>query len=122
MRGPKLNVITECYANKCFFEVYLKDKLSSKYQVESRHTPKLGRDEIVKRLKRIKERIGQVKGQNEILLAIIDFEKGENRKFIDENFEFIKSIENVVKLARFKHAEEVCALIFDPNIEEAIVC
>jgi len=55
------------------------------------------------------------------ILAIIDYEEGQARKYIDENFQLERVVEGIY-VGVFRRSQNVFALVFDPRIEEAFIC
>jgi len=54
-------------------------------------------------------------------VGIIDYERGVARSFIDKQFD-LKDVERKIFLGVAKGRRNVLAVIFDPDIEEALIC
>ncbi|MDK6028887.1 hypothetical protein QPL79_05880 [Ignisphaera sp. 4213-co] len=105
-------LMAECYANNCIANM-LKDTLVSKFNLSIRvsHKRKYGRDRIVNEVHNmVEKRIAQ------IIIAVIDYEIGISRKYIDENFS-LSRIREGLWIGASKRARNVITIIFDPNIE-----
>jgi hypothetical protein len=117
LKKIKLRVLTECYANKCLAEELKKFLVDIANISSIRHSPKMGREKLLKIASRISENIEE----NELLLIIIDYERGLARKYIDTNFKIYSSLYNdavhIAASVGFKKFK-VIAIIFDPDIEE----
>ena len=114
-----LIILPECYANECVARM-LKMKLRDfSINVEVSHNYKHGRDRIVQDLDKLASKVG-----NAItLLALIDYEKGIARFYIDKNFELHRlEGHNGILLGRYHRKRNVLAIVLDPNIEEALLC
>ena len=112
-----MRVIAECYANQCF-ALELKHyvlNLRRNFKVYIGHNYRFGRDRI---LKLIEKNADQV---NDLIIAIIDYEKGISRKYIDSRFK-LSEIKDSILFGKHKHKNNIVAIIFDPNIEEAVLC
>jgi len=111
-----LLLIAECYANKCFaqeLEKFLKKE--GPIHVRVKHNQTMGRDRILRDIIRITERI------TDIVVAVIDYEEGIARVYIEKQFE-TSSINGNVLLGISKRKDNLLAIIFDPNIEEGLLC
>jgi hypothetical protein len=82
------------------------------------HTPKMGRDRVLKKAAR---ELGRVDERDEAILIVVDYERGPYRKYIDENFEKRGIYENKVHIGVFKKDMRLVGIIFDPDIE-AFLC
>lgn len=115
---PKIvKLIAECYANKC-----IADKLSeilkkhTNYIIDTPlHNYKLGRDRIIKD-------ILKKQSTKHLVIAIIDYERGVSRVYIDKNFKKLGEVEGPIIISVSKQRPNVAAIIFDPDIEEAFLC
>ena len=111
-----MEFLAECYAN-----TYVAKKLSQmlnkklKQPSKVRHSYKQGRDRIIKEIISISKR------KDRLTIAVIDYEKGISRKFIDVNFELSKIDERIL-IGISKHGKNAIAIVFDPDIEEAFIC
>jgi len=109
-------VLAECYANKCFAE-----RLSGVLEgaigvrVEVKHKSLSGRDRVVKELSKL------ASSQPGYIIGVIDYEVGVSREFIYRSFS-LEGVEGGVLVGQFKSKPNVLAVIFDPNIEEALLC
>ena len=84
--------IAECYANTCFTRE-LKRLLSKEgIHIEVRHKHIMGRDRILRDLIRIAKRT------SDLIVAIIDYEEGIARAYVDKQFK----ISNPAFLARLQ--------------------
>ena len=81
--------------------------------VDCFHSRTQGRDRILKRI--FKEA-----NSFAIVIAIIDYESGDARRFIDEQFD-LRKVEEGVFIGKAKRKENVFAVVFDPNIEEGLL-
>ncbi len=112
-----MKLIAECYANRCFaleLRNYIQNIMKNS-KIYIGHNYRLGRDKI---LKLIKKYAAQT---DDLLIAIIDYEKGVSRKYIDFQFKISKIGESIL-FGEHKHKRNIIAIIFDPNIEEALLC
>ena len=111
-----LIMIAECYANNCVGKA-LKRILVKRASQHIRifHNRKMGRDRILKDLLRIAEQ------KNDIIIAIIDYEKGIARIYVEKQFKMSQISESIL-LGISKQKSNLIAVIFDPNIEEAFLC
>jgi len=109
----ELTVVPECYANACFAQ-RLVDILRAAHGINPRvsHRRVSGRDRILNMLKRL---------QQDKVLAVIDYEEGQARKYIDENFQLERIVEGIY-VGVFRRSQNVVAVVFDPKIEEAFIC
>jgi len=109
----ELTVVPECYANACFAQ-RLVDILRAAHGVNPRviHRRVSGRDRILNVLKQLRQ---------SSILAIIDYEEGQARKYIDENFQLKRVVEGIY-VGVFRRSQSVVAVVFDPRIEEAFIC
>ena len=122
----KLIIVAECYANKCVAQSFrtvlnnmLREKLGeAPIATKVRHNYKYGRDRIVKELAKLANRNTDAK-----ILAIIDYETGISRVFIDNNFDLygLKGY-NSILVGRYRRSQNILAIVFDPNIEKALIC
>ena len=112
--------IAECYANYGFTEKLLTE-LNKRYRIKSKNIHKLiySRDRILKEIDKI---IKSRKFENTKIIAVIDFERGISRKFIEENFNLIQISGLSIYIGVGKKWNNVYAVIFDPRIEEAFIC
>jgi len=115
-RNNAIPILAECYANKCFAERLsgvLEEAIGVK--VEVKHKSSSGRDRVVKELSNL------ASSQPGYIIGVIDYEVGESRKFIDKNFS-LEGVEEGILVGQIKSKSNVLAVIFDPNIEEALLC
>ncbi len=110
-----IDLVSECYANKC-----VANKLSEilrrrkGYIVRVVHSYVHGRDRIVSKiLKRV--------SMEQQLIAIIDYERGVSRAYIDKHFE-LKEIESRILIGTSKRKSNVMVIVFGPDIEDALLC
>lgn len=87
----RILIYPECYTNECLGEKlrellyeYLRNR-GVRPVIELRHSYLIGRDRIIKELVSLSSGIGKL--QADLILAIIDYEKGPARHYIDKNFE-----------------------------------
>ena len=112
-------VFAECYANK-FFAEEVKEKLEEagfSYRLKTVHKLVYGRDRILCKARRVLE-----ERKNTLMLLFIDYEEGPLRRYVED---FFPNRENVagfssVYVGRSRFAENLVAVIFDPNIESAL--
>ncbi|MCD6300642.1 MAG: hypothetical protein J7L82_01060 [Staphylothermus sp.] len=112
-----LKVIAECYANKCL-AIELKHYIQNLMGIEEAktvHSFKHGRDRILKNIEKYTQQT------SEVIIAVIDYEQGVSRKFIEKQFE-LSEITSSIYLGIHKQKANIIAIIFDPNIEEAVLC
>jgi len=109
-------LIAECYANACF-ALELKKMLNEEgiQYIRVKHKQTMGRDRILKDLLRIAERM------NTLVVAIIDYEEGVARAYIEKQFK-ISNVTGSVLLGISKHKDNLLAIVFDPNIEDGLLC
>jgi len=77
------------------------------------HRYNYGRDRIVKMLLRST-------GPHHVV-GIIDYESGVSRSYIDKHFD-LEEVGTGVSLGTARGRQNIPAVIFDPNIEEALLC
>ena len=109
-------VVAECYANACIAREITR---SLNIGVKLRHDVKMSRDKILKKIENLRGELGE----SSYLIAIIDYERGDMRKYIDLNFEFKEKnlFNGTVHIGVYKRDKRVIAVIFDPFIE-AFLC
>lgn len=116
-------LFAECYANECLAQK-LAQNLKDVEEIIIRHKEVYGRDTIIKILKKIlagEFRSPLVEGT--LTMAIIDYERGDARKYIDNFFSQRQIItEGIVLSTTERKRKKIVAVIFDPNIEEAFLC
>jgi len=105
--------LVECYANKCFAEKLKSTIAESGISVKVQHRYNYGRDRIVKMLLSYTE--------PHHVVGIIDYEHGVSRSYIDKHFD-LEEVETRVLLGTARGKQNILAVIFDPNIEEALLC
>jgi len=107
-----LMVLGECYANSCVAEMII-DIL--KLNTRVRHKYVSGRDRILKEITSLYE-----KSRGDVnILALIDYERGVMRSFIDKNFRFEMTLfDNTLHIGVYKRSQKIIAIIFDPFVEE----
>ena len=116
--NPKnIEILAECYANE-FIAGIIASIIRKKYninkrKVKVRHTPKLGRDEIVRRI--LKPR----SSNSTLRLGVIDYEEGVSRTYIDKNFKLLTADHRIFIGLSYKTS--ALAIIFDPRIEESLI-
>jgi len=111
--------VAECYANKCLFEKlldFLEKTLKINVEKPVRHKNVMGRDRVIRAIIDISKTY-----PNHLIIAVIDYEEGSSRSYIDENFE-LEQVGQGIYVGHYKRNNAIKALIFDPNIEEAIIC
>ncbi|MCL7391932.1 MAG: hypothetical protein LZ172_06055 [Thaumarchaeota archaeon] len=116
MKKLNIKIFSESYANKWFSEK-LRETLSSSFKIVIDHTPRYGRDRVIKELQ------NQASNPNlDSIIAVIDYERGQ-RSYVERFFtENIDKFENInIRYAKFK-GKNYIGIIFDPNFEEAILC
>ncbi len=114
MGRVKLRVLAECYANKCFAEI-LEASMEDVVSVDSIvHSAKMGRDRVLKKA----ERTARSLGRGELLLLVIDYERGPARRYVEAKFRVLGDLyEGTLHIARSEDSRAI-AVIFDPDIEE----
>jgi len=119
-----LLLFAECYANECLAQK-LAQNLKDVEEITIRHKEVYGRDTIIKILKKIlagEFKSPLVEGAL-VIIVIIDYEKGDARKYIDNFFSQRQVITEGVVLGTIRRVrKKIVAVIFDPNIEEAFLC
>jgi hypothetical protein len=81
----RLRVLAECYANKCFAEI-LEASIEGVASVDSIvHSAKMGRDKVLKKA----ERAAGGLGRGELLLLVIDYERGPARRYVEVRFKVL---------------------------------
>ncbi len=114
MERVRLRVLAECYANKCFAEI-LKTLIEGVASVDSIvHSAKMGRDRVLRKA----ERTARSLGRGELLLLVIDYERGPARRYVEAKFRVLRDLyEGTLHIARSDDSKAI-AVIFDPDIEE----
>jgi len=115
--GREVVVLAECYANRCIAEEII-EMLREVIGVSKslRHTMKMGRDEVLKRYKKI---LSDPSTSNAYVLAVIDYEQGRTREYIDKNFDLRAPLyNNTVCIGVDKKNPRGVVIVFDPFIEE----
>jgi len=109
----RLRVLAECYANKCFAEI-LEASMEGVASVDSiMHSAKMGRDRVLKKAKQIAKGLGR----EELLLLVIDYERGPARRYVEVKFRVLRDLyEGTLRIARSDDSKAI-AVIFDPDIE-----
>lgn len=109
--------IAECYANACFTQE-LRRLLSKEgiHHIEVRHKHTMGRDRILRDLIRIAKRT------SDLIVAIIDYEEGIARAYVDKQFKISNPVNKNILLGINRQKDNLLAIIFDPNIEESLLC
>jgi len=107
-------LLAECYANECFAEKLGGFMAELGVSVEVKHSPTYGRDRIVHSL------LERHRGSRYVV-GVIDYERGVSRVFIDKQFD-LKEVESGILFGVAKERRNVFAVIFDPDIEEALIC
>ena len=116
-KGAELVLVSECYANKC-----LADELSQTLRRRAGHgvRPKhnyhnyrYGRDRIISEI--LKK---QLTGK---LIAVIDYERGISRHYVDKHFE-LREVVSCIFVGIGKRKPNIIAIVFDPDIENAFLC
>ena len=88
MGRVKLRVLAKCYANKCFAEI-LEASMEGVTSVDSIvHTAKMGRDRVLKKAKQIAKGLGR----EELLLLVIDYERGPARRYVEAKFRVLRDL------------------------------
>jgi len=84
-----------------------------------KHNYKFGRDRIIKDLI---EKYVQTE-RSEVIVAVIDYERGVARKYVEKYFNLQKLEKCECILIGISHSRKnrVLAIVFDPDIEEALV-
>jgi len=111
-----LILIAECYANACFAQELKKllNKEGIQY-VRVKHKQTMGRDRILKDLMGIAERV------SDLVVAVIDYEEGIARAYVEKQFK-TSSVNRNVLLGISKQKDNLLAIVFDPNIEDGLLC
>ena len=114
MERVKLRVLAECYANKCFAEI-LEASIEGVASVDSIvHSAKMGRDKVLKKAERATGGLGR----GELLLLVIDYERGPARRYVEVKFKVLGDLYGgTLRIARSEDSKAI-AVIFDPDIEE----
>ena len=86
------------------------------YHARTIHKYMQGRDRVVKEVMRV---AGEVGG---LVVAVIDYERGASRVFIDKHFDLVERIEATILLGIGRRRRNLIAVIFDPDIEEGFLC
>ncbi len=115
--------IAECYANYGFTKKLI-EELGRKYRdkiekCKNSHKMVYGRERILKEIGKI---INNIRERDAKFVAIIDFERGASRTYIEENFDLIRISELSIYIGVCKKWNNLYAVIFDPCIEEAFIC
>jgi len=108
-------LVAKCYANKCFAEKLCEALKEASVSADVRHRHMFGRDRVVKELFEFE------RAQRAYVVGVVDYEAGASRPFISKWFE-LKELESGVLVGRAKRRARLYAVIFDPNIEEALLC
>ena len=92
-------------------------KLNSSYRLRIVHKLVYGRDRILCKVRRVLE-----EHKNTLMLLFIYYEEGPLRRYVED---FFPNRENIagfssVYVGRSRFAENLIAVIFDPNIESAL--
>jgi len=93
----RLRVLAECYANKRFAEI-LETLIEGVASVDSIvHTAKMGRDKVLKKAERATGGLGR----GELLLLVIDYERGPARRYVEVKFRVLRDLyEGTLHIAR----------------------
>ena len=75
----------------------------------------MGRDRILKEL------FKTTKKEDVLQVILIDYERGVARKYVEAGFE-LRNIHNKILLGTAKKFNNIVAVVFDPDIEEAFLC
>jgi len=112
----KLRVLAECYANKCFAEI-LETSIAGIASVDSIvHSAKMGRDKVLKKA----ERAAGGLGREELLLLVIDYERGPARRYVEVKFKVLGDLYGgTLHIARSDDSKAI-VVIFDPDIGESL--
>jgi len=108
-----VELLAECYANRCFAERLADIVARTGVETRVNHSYTHGRDKIIKRLLSYIEL--------HYVVGVIDYEKGISRVYIDKYFD-LEKIESGILLGTARGRRNIFAVIFDPNIEEALLC
>jgi len=104
--------LAECYANACIASEIAR---GLGVGTKTRHDAKMGRDKVLKKIESLREELNE----GSFIIAVIDYEEGPIRVFIDRNFEFKDVLfDGAVYIGVYKRDERVLAVVFDPHIEE----
>jgi hypothetical protein len=104
-------VLAECYANKC-----IADEIVNLLRLRENtiHSRVMGRDKVLKKYRSTLERYA-----NAYVIAVIDYEEGIMRTFIDRNFNLRTSLYNgKVHIGIDRMYRRGLAIVFDTCIEE----
>jgi hypothetical protein len=78
------------------------------------HSAKMGRDKVLKKA----ERTARGLGREELLLLVIDYERGPARRYVEAKFKVLGDLYGgTLHIARSDDSKAI-AVIFDPDIEE----
>lgn len=115
-RFERVEIVSECFANYYFASVLAQElRERTDWRIgKLRHSHKHGRDRIVGDLMKRSSR-------GTLTIAVIDYEKGIARKFIDYNFELREVVKGVF-VGRAKRRDDVLVIVFDPRIEDVLIC
>jgi hypothetical protein len=109
--------LAECYANKCFAEEVKEKFVEAGLRLKVIHKHKYGRDRILQEAHHMASR-----QPSRVLVLFIDYELGPFREFVSVEFPGLKSIRSSadIYLGRSRRASNLFAVVFDPNIEDAL--
>ena len=114
-----MEILAECYANACIARELLRiirEELGTPGKV--RHSYKQGRDSIVSEIEKLAQR-----KRDQVVIAVIDYETGIARKYIEKRFTLHELGTDKQLLLGVSHQKgNVISIVFDPNIEEALLC
>ncbi len=113
--SSNIQLIPECYANRCIAEK-LSEMLAKHLGYTPRvvHSYKYGRDRIIREIMK-RSQMGQR------FIALIDYERGVSRVYIDRHFE-LEEIEANIFIGVSRRSPDAIAVVFDPDIESAFLC
>ena len=112
----EVKIVAECYANACFGEKVKQVliRTSRHLDVNVLHNRFMGRDRVIKFVKRT---INQYK--DVVLVAIIDYERGPLREYIDVFFRDLEPLQSNQKILVGRGRRgAIAGVIFDPDPEE----
>jgi len=109
-----LLVFGECYANTCLAKVLI-DSLTVNGGIKLVHKPSLGRDRIISKVFRAAKRFGGT------VLAVIDYERGASREYVDVSFDLTEVCPGVF-VGVGRKDRRVLAVVLDPDFEDGLLC
>jgi hypothetical protein len=104
-------LLAECYANACIAsEIARELGLGAR----TRHDAKMGRDKVLRKIESLRKGLSR----NSSIIAVIDYEEGPTRAYIDRNFEFKDILfDGAVYIGVYKRDRRILAVVFNPHVE-----